>query len=260
MSFIDIIGPILIGFFAGYLSGQFGVGGGVLMTPALRLILGTPALVAVGTPVPVIIVSAVTGAATYYRNGYVDLRLARDLAITGMIGAALGAYTTRFVNGDIILLITAAVFIFIALNYITGRGESAVIWERFTAARSHAVITSALIGMFVGFYSGFLGLGGGFLLVPALTIIFGKDIKTAFGTSLVVIIAYAIPGTIVHFLLGHIQPLLVLLLSIGIIPGAALGSRIAIGLPEATLRRMFGFLLLVIALYFGIAEIRQLFA
>jgi len=256
---MDYIVTIIIGLVAGYLSGQFGIGGGFLMQPALRLVLGVPALVSLGTPIPVFIASAITGAINYYRSGFTDVGLAIYLSIFGIAGTVLGSYATSFVNGDILLLATAIILMITSFRYIlaTERGPGAGV--SFISPKRGIAVAASSIGFFVGFFSGFLGLGGGFLLVPILTIVFKKDIKTAIGTSLLVIIAYAIPGGITHFLLGHVDPVLSSLLVVGIVPGAYIGSKVAIRLPEKILRRLFGIFLFTVAFYFAFFEVRILF-
>ncbi|MCL4498771.1 MAG: sulfite exporter TauE/SafE family protein, partial [Chloroflexi bacterium] len=110
-----------------------------------------------------------------------------------------------------------------------------------------------------GFFSGLLGLGGGFILIPGMTGLLGRQIRTAFGTSLVALAVYAIPGSIIHYYLGHINPKIMILLIIGVIPGAYLGGRAAILIKESVLRFLFGLFLIVVALYFGFFEARIVF-
>lgn len=257
---MDYFTPIAIGFLAGYLSGQFGIGGGFLMQPALRLIIGTPALISLGTPIPVIVVAATTGTYNYFRSGFVDLKMAAYLAVFGLVGSVLGSLATAFIEGDLLLFITALVLMLTSSRFILGGGQKQTTEKKVSRVECEAGFNVAVIGVGIvaGFLAGLLGLGGGFLLVPALTFIFNKDIKTALGTSLLVIIAYSIPASITHYLLGHVNLLLAMLLVIGIIPGAYIGSRVAIGLPEHILRRLFGIFLFSVALYFAIFEARIL--
>lgn len=255
---MSLIIPVIIGLVAGYLSGQFGIGGGFLMQPALRLIVGTTALVSLGTPIPVIIVSAITGSYNYYRNGFIDWRLAPYLFVSGIVSSVLGSLVTKAVNGELLLLITAVALMLTATRFIRG-SKRAEAGEAGGIPEEKLSLAASITGFVAGFFSGLLGLGGGFLLVPALTIIFRKDMKTALGTSLFAIIAYSIPSAITHYYLGHVNPLLALLLAIGIIPGAYIGSKVAIGLPEDLLRRLFGIFLFVVAFYFAFFEARMLF-
>jgi len=255
---MDYIVTIIIGLVAGYLSGQFGIGGGFLMQPALRLVLGVPALVSLGTPILVFIASAATGATNYYRSGFTDVRLAIYLSSFGVIGTVLGSYATSFVNGDLLLFITAIILMTTSFRYIIAIEQGAGGGVSFITPERGIAVAASSIGFFVGFFSGFLGLGGGFLLVPVLTIVFNRDIKTAIGTALLVIIAYAIPGGITHFLLGHVDPVLSVLLVVGIVPGAYIGSKVAIRLQEKILRRLFGVFLFTVAFYFALFELRIL--
>jgi uncharacterized protein len=95
-------------------------------------------------------------------------------------------------------------------------------------------------------------------MVPALTIWIGMPLRRALGTSLLVIAILVIPGTIVHALLGNIDWAIFLALTIGVVPGARLGARIALGVRERTLRMAVGAFLLVVALAYGVSELASL--
>jgi hypothetical protein len=112
-----------------------------------------------------------------------------------------------------------------------------------------------VIGLVAGFVSGLLGVGGGIVMVPAFTVLVGMPLKRALGTSLVVISALVVPGTIVHWALGNIDWAIFLVLTIGVVPGARLGARLALGATERTLRFAVGLFLLSIALLYGIDEL-----
>jgi len=243
---------VLVGFLAGYFSGHFGLGGGLITTPAIRLWLGRPAFIAVGTPLLVNIPTAIAGAYSYNRKGFMAPELVPVLAAFGMVGAVAGAAATRFVSGHLILLITAGVILSISGRFIFAREPA----RRSRRQVSYAVL--ALSGIGIGLASGFLGLGGGFLLVPFLSLFLGLDMKTTFGTSLAVVGAITIPGLAVHYFLGHVDLTLGALLVIGVIPGSLLGSRVAMRLPNLWLRVAFGVLLSLIALYMGYFEVVQL--
>ena len=109
-----------------------------------------------------------------------------------------------------------------------------------------------------GFISGLLGVGGGVILVPVLSGLLRFPIKTAIGTSLAVVAAQAIPGTITHAQLGHIDWHIAGGLVIGVIPGARIGSQLAIATEDRRLRLFVAIALAVLALIFGGTELRQL--
>jgi uncharacterized protein len=257
---------VIIGLLAGFFSGQFGVGGAFLMQPALRLLLNTPKLVTIGTPIPVIVVSSLTGVFNYYRSGYVDTKIAGYLAISGMAGSVFGSLATGYVNGSILLIATAIVLAVTSVRFIIAgrRRDNEVTIDdedcksELSNRESYGKIVSLSIGALVGFLTGLLGLGGGYILIPTLTLLFKRGMKTAIGTSLFVIIAYAIPGAITHFKMGHVDVLVAFLLALGVVPGAYLGSKIAIGLPDRVLKQAFGVFLLIVSIYFGSYEVANL--
>lgn len=218
---------ILVGLAAGVLSGAFGVGGGLITTPAIRLILGYPELVAVGTPLPVIIPTAVAGAWSYSRRGMIDVRAGLAIGMYGAPTAILGAWLSALVGGKVVLLVTAALIAYMAgdtlIQTLRGPSDRAVAVGQTHPRRGLAL---AGVGVLAGLYSGFLGLGGGFVIVPVLTRWFGMDIKQAIGTSLTAVALLAIPGTIAHAYLGHIDWELAALLTLGVVPGALIGARL----------------------------------
>ena len=252
MSGADVLLGITIGFAAGIMSGLFGVGGGIITTPAIQEVLGGAPYVAVGTPLPVIIPTAIVGGTTYARAGEVSWRAIRFAAVPGVAGAVLGAWLTSLIDPHWLLLVTAVLIGWQAIRVGFG-GDYAVRPRGTTPGWEYA-----LLGGFTGFVSGLLGVGGGVVFVPLVTTMLGMPLKRALGTSLVLIAIVAVPGTIVHAVLGHIDWAIFLVLVIGVVPGARLGAGIALGTRERTLRIMVGAFLLVVAVVYGVAEIVRL--
>jgi len=114
------------------------------------------------------------------------------------------------------------------------------------------------IGLAAGFVSGLLGVGGGIIIVPLLSGILRMPLKRALGTSLLAIVALVIPGTIVHAALGHIDWAIFAALTLGAVPGARIGARLALGARERTLRLLVGSFLLVVAVVYGAGEVVRL--
>lgn len=251
-----VVKTIVVGFFSGYLSGQLGVGGGALTTPAIRIFLLYPAAIAVGTPLAVIIPTAITGGVRYARSGLVDWQLARRVSTSGMVGVLSGAYATKFVSAHLIMIITAVVLLGLGVRMaVRGREERE---KGAVSGREIGTIGTYALGLLAGLFSGFLGLGGGVVMVPAFVGPLGRNIKCAFGTSLVVMSVFAIPGSIVHYSLGHVDVRLALLLIVGVIPGAWVGSRIAIRAPDVVLRLAFASFLAILAIALGAGEITRM--
>lgn len=273
-----------IGLVSGVLSGAFGIGGGIITTPGIRLLLGAPALVAVGTPLPVIFPSALTGLLNYSRRGSLDVRTGVWCGVFGSAFAVLGALATQFVGGTVVMLATAALILYTAgdmilqliwpprLGLVAAEEQDAfsptdAAPQDDASARlapgvspAHAPVPVplwklALIGGVTGTYSGFLGLGGGFVLVPMLTRWLGFDIKRAIGTSLLSIAILAVPGTITHALLGHVDWRIAAALAVGVIPGAWVGSRLTLGSSDRGIRIAFAVMLVVVGGWLAAAEL-----
>jgi uncharacterized membrane protein YfcA len=243
------VAGVLVGFAAGVLSGLFGVGGGVVTTPAVNVLLGGTAIQAVATPLPVIFPTSLVGAYTYARAGEASFRAARWAAGPGIAGAVVGAYLTELVNAHLLLAITAVIIGWTGFRVIRGR-RSPTPWKLGqTPGWKYAVV-----GLLAGVVSGLLGVGGGIVMVPALTVFIGMPLRRALGTSLVVIAVLVVPGTIVHAALGHVDWAIFLALTLGVMPGARLGARFALRFAERTLRITVGAFLLAIAVLYGVNE------
>ncbi len=263
-----IAATIAVGLASGVLSGAFGIGGGLLTTPAITLLLGYPALIAVGTPLPVIIPGALTGAISYHRRGLADIRAGIVMALAGTIGSVAGAFLSRVAGGTIVLLATAVVIAGASIDMllqhysaagkaVPGEGESdeGLAPEPTPAPVRARTLAFVAIGAVAGLYSGFLGLGGGFVVVPALTRWCGMPVKRAIGTSLVTVAMLAIPGTLTHWYLGHVDWTLALLLAIGVVPGAVIGARLTGRASDRSVRLAFAALLAVVGVWLAATQL-----
>jgi hypothetical protein len=258
------------GVLTGVLSAAFGVGGAVLSTPGIRL-LGASAFTAVGTTLPSILPSAVSGTARYQREGLIDWRVARWTAPVGIVSAVLGSLASHAVPGDgHWLMVTTAVLLAFTAWRLRPRlgddppepnGDAAVSDAVGPALRpgiadgDASPVTFALVGAAAGGLSGLLGIGGGILMVPGFTEIVGMPIKRAIATSLVCVGVFAVPGTVTHALLGDIDWRFALLLAIGVVPGARLGAGLAIRAADRRLQAVVALFLGTIAIGYATAEI-----
>jgi uncharacterized membrane protein YfcA len=250
---LEAILTVLVGLAAGVLSGLFGVGGGIVMTPGLTALAGIAPIVAVATPLPVILPTAAVGAYTYHRAGEVDLRAAGWISLTGSAASAVGALLTEVVNARLLLVVTAGLLAWQSAQILRGRSRATTIEERPIPAW-----TLALVGVAAGLLAGLLGIGGGLVIVPALAGMLGVPLKRALGTSLVAVVVLVIPGTIVHAALGNIDWTVALFLVIGSVPGARLGATVALGTKERTLRLLVGSFLALVAVVYGIQQVVEL--
>jgi uncharacterized membrane protein YfcA len=234
-----------VGVLLGFLSGLFGVGGSSVATPILRL-LEVPRLVALATPLPVTLPTALVGGWTYWRRGLVNVRIALGTAAGGVPATILGSYLTAVVPGRLLMALTGLFVAAVGLR---------LLWRPLAVVPATEAKTASWplllgVGAGVGFLSGLLANGGGFLLVPAYLLLFRMEAREAAATSLVAVALLALPGTWVHWRLGQIDPTFALLLGAGVMPSTYLGARVSLALESRQSRLLFGGFLLLFGLFF----------
>ncbi len=256
---VTVVLVLVAGFFTGVLSGVFGVGGAVISTPAILLLGATP-LQAVGSTLPSIIPSSISGTLRYQRDGLVVRRVVFGTGLAGAACAALGAIASDVIpgRGHVQMILTAGLMAFTAYRTAAmGRAP-----QRTTSdGEPHLDLRLTRlvgIGILAGLLSGFLGVGGGILMVPAFTGIVGLPLKSAIGTSLACVGLIAIPGTLTHQLLGNVNWFYALPLMATAIPGARVGAHLAIKTNDRTLRLVVASVLGTIAIIYGTVELIRL--
>lgn len=232
---------LVAGLLAGVAGGLFGVGGGIILVPLLTGWFGMTQHRAHGTSLAVIGVSALGGLAVYGAFSRVAWATAAVVAITSVIAAPLGAkWATKTSPGAL----RRAFAIFLVLVAIR------LLWKTpqpHVAAFHHGVAGVAFdlgLGVVIGLLSGYMGVGGGLIAVPAFTLALGMTQQAAQGTSLAVILVTGPSGAIVHGRHGNVALSLVPLLALGAILGAPLASWLAQMLPHELLARVFAVFLL----------------
>jgi uncharacterized membrane protein YfcA len=249
---------VALGLAIGLLSGLFGVGGSSISTPALRVFLHTPQLIALGSPLPVTIPTALVGGFTYNRHGLVNWRIVRWVAMAGVPGIVAGSLLTEVIPAEGLMYLVALALFGMGVQLV--RQTPVPLSDSLdppveTRWMDPPVLTVVALSVVVGVFSGLLANGGGFLLVPALVLLFGARLRQAAATSLPCIALLAIPGTITHASLGHIDGWLVLELAIGVIPMTYIGAFLSLRFQSVRMRRPFGAFLAVFGLYFFLHEL-----
>jgi uncharacterized membrane protein YfcA len=257
---------VALGFATGVLSGLFGVGGGVISQPGMRL-LGIEPLIAIGTALPAILPGAASGSARYARERLVDWRGAAATIPGGLAAAFAGGLLAESVPGDghLLQVITAVLLGFSAWRMwqgprtaepddVTDPTDPTAPADPDRTAPVGAG-TFVAIGLVAGLLSGLLGIGGGVLMVPAFTHLARLPLKRAIATSLVCVGAFAVPGTIAHALAGHVDWRVAAALVVGIIPGARVGAHLAIAAADRRLRLLVSAFLGLTAVVYGGAEL-----
>ncbi len=273
------VNPLLllgIGAAVGVLSGMFGVGGGFLITPLLFLI-GIPPTVAVATSANQVVASSFSGLLAHLKRRTVDLKMGLVLLIGGLFGAALGMVLFNFLKqlGQVDLAVQLCYVVFLgvigslmfveSVNAIrrSKQAGGATPYKRRQRTWVHAlpfkmrfrgsslyisVIPPALVGFGVGILSAIMGVGGGFIMVPAMIYILGMPTKVVIGTSLFQIIFVAGFTTMVHASTNFsVDLMLALLLILGGVVGAQLGTQIGARLKAEQLRVLLALLVMSVS-------------
>jgi uncharacterized membrane protein YfcA len=236
---------ILIGAVIGFLSGVFGVGGSSIATPLLRLI-DVSRMVALASPLPVTLPTALIGGIIYWRRGFVHIKAVAWTAVGGVPTVLVGAFLTSEVPGRILMALTGLFVIAVGARLLRNSTESKTPPPEKRDSRSLFI----LVGMITGIFSGLLANGGGFLLLPAYLLLFRFSPKEAAATSLVAVSLLAIPGTVAHYVMGHIDFKIAALLAAGVIPSTYAGAHIGLSLSKEKARWFFGLFLLLFGLFF----------
>ena len=273
---INAIEILLLSAIVGVLSGLFGVGGGFLMTPFL-IFLGVPPAYAVANEANNILATSVSGSTTHYLKNTLDYKMGLMIVAGGAIGTLLGIYTFSYFQdmGKIDVVIALAYMYILAIigslmlveslgeidkqrrNVLVKKKLHVHYWIhglpfrlRFPKSKLYeSAFTPIIIGLFVGFIAAIMGIGGAFILVPAMIYIIGMPTKLVPGTSLFVTIFVSVIVTFLHaFNYGSIDLLLVLMLVTGSIIGVQVGQKLGEKINSSGLRALLAILLLLVGI------------
>ena len=273
---INVLLLLGLGGAVGFLSGMFGVGGGFLMTPLL-IFIGVPPAIAVGTEANQVLAASVSGALAHWRRGNVDITMGLVVLGGGIIGSTLGVWLFTLLRalGQIDLVISLSYVTFLGIVGTVMVIESAQAWMRsrnpaqprrrlhrhtwmhglpfkLRFRRSKLYISALLplsVGVFVGVLSAIMGVGGGFVMVPAMIYLLGMPTSVVVGTSLFQIIFVTANVTFLQAVNNQtVDVVLALLLVIGSVIGAQLGTRFGARLRAEHLRGLLGLLVLTVCL------------
>lgn len=249
MDAITALLSVLSGATVGFILGIIGGGGSILALPLLVYLVGYEGdpHAAIGTTALAVAVSALANVVHHHRAGHVRLGLGLWFALPGIAGALLGARLGLATDGDRLLLLFALLMLIVAWRMWTQREDPpGVRPPRQRRFRRRVVVP---LGFAVGALSGYFGIGGGFLIVPALVYAGGLGMKDAIGTSLVAVTLFGLTTATRYGFAGEIDlPIAGLFILGGLAAGYA-GTRAAHHLPKERLRRVFAGALLLVSAY-----------
>ena len=274
--FINPVEILLLSAIVGVLSGLFGVGGGFLMTPFL-IFMGVPPAYAVANEANNILATSVSGSTTHYLKNTLDYKMGFMIVIGGSIGTALGIYTFTYFQdiGKIDTVISLAYMYILAIigtlmlveslgeidkakkNIVERKKLHVHYWihglplrMRFPKSKLYeSVFTPIVIGLVVGFIAAIMGIGGAFILVPAMIYIIKMPTRLVPGTSLFVTIFVSVIVTFLHSInYGSIDLMLVVMLVVGSIVGVQVGQKLGEQIDSSGLKALLAILLLVVGI------------
>jgi len=233
--------PLLIGLVAGFLSGYLGIGGGVILVPAMTILLHLPQHRAHGTSLAAVLLIAASGAHAYSKAGYVHWGAAGWLVVGVIAGAIVGAKLAGGLPAARLRQIFGIFLVAISIYMVT---KSALAWNPTNHAEVAVPVGAVIaVGLLAGLMSGILGIGGGVLVIPAMVLLLGVSQKIAQGISLVVIIPASVSGALVYARRGDVDSFLALLIGLGGLLGAQLSATWAHHTATGTLQICFAIFL-----------------
>ncbi len=253
---------LLASFFAviiGILVGLLGGGGSILTVPVLVYLADIPTKIAIIMSLIIVGTTSLIASLNHARQGHVCWKTGFLFGSAGMLGAFLGGRLIDYVPDALLLILLGMVMLAASFSMIFNKKTSA---SDETKAQNSSIcpvelpiVAIVLDGFFLGIITGLVGVGGGFILVPALVHLAGLPVHAAIGTSLFIIVlqsSAALIGNAEHF---DIDPVLTLLMTSIAVAGSFLGSKAAHYIPATYLKRSFGFFVLILGSYLLYREI-----
>lgn len=278
---VNIIAILALGIVTGMLSGMFGVGGGFLMTPIL-IFIGIPPTVAVSSSANQIIAASFSGFLAHWQRNNVDFKMGFIMLIGGMMGSSLGVELFAFLKqlGQIDLVISLSYVVFLgSIGTMMAIESFRIIYQKrqgiyiSTKRKLHwlhriplpfvthfarsdieaSIILPLGIGVFVGILVSLMGIGGGFVMIPAMIYVLGMPTSVVIGTSLFQIVFVTANVTFLQAINTHsVDIVLAVLMVIGSAIGAQYGTRIGIKLPAEQMRALLSLMVLAVVLKLAI--------
>lgn len=239
---------VAIGAGIGFLGGMLGKGGSAIATPILAA-FGVPPIVALAAPLPATVPGTLVAAENYRRRGLIDRSVLKWSLATGIPATIVGAFASKYVDAHELVLVTDAIIMALGLRMLLTPGNSGLVDEDQPAS----ALRIASVAVVTGLAAGLLANSGGFLLAPLFIAVLGLPIKPALGTSLAVAAVLAVPGTLVHLYLGHLDPTVVVAFALGSVPLSGLGARVAVQTDPKRLERGYGAALVLLGAGFLLA-------
>jgi len=247
------LGFLLLGIAAGILSGLFGIGGGIVLVPSLIVIFGQDILDANATSLAAMLLPVgILGVWAYYKAGMIHIRESLWISLGLFLGSFVGGEIAVNMSESILAKFYAAILLYIAVSYF----DIFPFQKKKTTQRPqnhtpvHKTIPLILVGMAAGIFAGLFGKGGGIVIVPMLIGIFAYEPKAAVATSLAALqLPVGLPSVIIYAQNGHLNIYHSVLIALGILFGALIGSILGVRLPTSVFKKIYAVFLIAVAVF-----------
>ena len=242
-----------------FVAAMMGIGGGILYTP-IQVLFGVDVHEAATTSLTLIMILSVGATFIYRRASMVDFKIAFVFEVFSVMGGFLGGYLSSYVSGDAIIGILIGVLVVASAGmFLKGRGPLGCVaetlpwyvWKRATGSSEYRInmFIAIPLCLLAGTISGMIGVGGGFIKVPMMVLLFAIPADIAIATSGFMVGLTAIGGFAGHLAGGHWNPAMTLILAPGVLAGAMLGAKAMLKIEKEKLRRIFSVLMLLLAVW-----------
>jgi uncharacterized membrane protein YfcA len=250
---------ILVGAAAGVFAGLFGIGGGIIIVPALILLAGFPLVKATGTSLAAILLPVgILGVMAYYKARIIDLRASAFIAAGLLTSVVVGAWLANTLPVDLMRKFFAVFCLYVSWNFIDPvrrvrrlRGLEVVVKPDPETDPRPPALPLVGIGALAGVMAGMFGIGGGNIIVPLLALALHYPPKRAIATSLgAILFPFGVPGVLYYYNAGNLDLGAAAWIALGLFIGTVFGARITITLPSRTVKLLYGLFLLFVAARF----------
>ena len=253
---------LIIGLIAGVLAGMFGIGGGVVIVPALVIFSQITLIEANGTSLAALLLPVgIFAVIAYYRAGYINIRIGLLVAAGLLVGVIFGSLLALSLQTNILKLCYGFFLLYVCWSFFKPKE----LFYKYILKKKQVIATKVekskeskvpvyyflLLGFFAGILSGMFGVGGGVVIVPFLMLFMKFDTKKAVGTSLMaLLLPVGLPGVFLYYNAGHLNIGYAAPVALGLLIGAIFGAKITISLPTLIVKRIYSVFLLLVSINF----------
>jgi uncharacterized protein len=250
----QIILVSIIGLIAGVLAGMFGIGGGVIIVPALVLLFHYTIAQAGGTSLAALMMPVgIFAAIQYYKRGLIDIKVAGIFAIGLLVGVFFGANFALYLSPKTMKMLYGVFLLWVSWRFL----EPKTLFKKQATnnepepEKAMSPILLLILATLTGILSGLFGVGGGLVMVPIMVTLMKFDTKKAMGTSLAALLPpVALPGVLKYYSAGCLDLMTALILALGLLFGAYFGAKITIAMPSKLIKRIYSIFLIVMSINF----------